>query len=209
MKVRGELALLIATVSLVCVIAALRLWTDISVWGLFSLRPDAILLGCVAALLRRRHASVSRIASSAPLMIGSCAVVVAAVTAGGWLGRTDGLGTVTVAVAAAVLTLGLVNQPTSFLGQALSFRPLQEIGRRSYGLYIWHLPIFRYIAQEDLSLPDPIIVGLKYGTTFLVAWIFFAVIEAPALRLKNRLRAPTRKVAAHNDVNRTGLVGGA
>ncbi len=201
LKVRGELALLLVTLSLVCAIVALRLWTEVSVWGLFHLRPDAILLGCVAALLRRRYRSVSLIASSAPLMVVSCGVLIVAVTTRGWFGRTDGLGTVTVALAAAILTLGLVKRPASLLGRGLSLGPLQEIGRRSYGLYIWHLPIFRYVAQEDLSLPDPILVGLKYGITFVVAWISFAVIETPALRLKNRLRAPAGEMATEIDAS--------
>lgn len=201
LKVRGELALLLTTVFFVCMIVALRLWTEISVWGLFSLRPDAILIGCIAALLRRRYRSASSLASSAPLLLASCVVLLVAVVTRGWLGRTDGLGTVTVAVAAAILTLGLVDQPTSLLGRAMSLRPMQEIGRRSYGLYIWHLPIFRYIAGEDLGLPDPLIVGMKYGLTFLVAWLSFALVETPALRLKNRLRAPSGRRLGSEEVS--------
>ena len=106
----------------------------------------------------------------------SIGILFLAITTHGWLAPPASLGTVLVAVAAAVLTLELVAKPFSPVGRILSITPFQEIGQRSYGLYIWHLPIFRWIAEQDLSIPDPISVGIKYGLTFTVAWISFRFI---------------------------------
>lgn len=192
LRLRGERLLLVVTAVIIVVIVTTRTTGGYSLYGLTGLRPDAILIGCVAAMLRRRSTVFGTAARTPALTIASTGILILAVSTRGWLGQTDRLGTVCVAIAAATLTLSLVASPNSRYAHFLSIRPLTEIGKRSYGLYIWHLPIFRWVAEQDFVIPDPVSVALKYGATFAVAWLSYRYVEAPALRLKKRFRPPTR-----------------
>jgi peptidoglycan/LPS O-acetylase OafA/YrhL len=73
--------------------------------------------------------------------------------------------------------------------QLLSSRVMRYIGRRSYALYMYHLPIF--VALESFRKPhDPTnffwITIARFAITFLVAELSYRVIERPALALKQR-----------------------
>ena len=58
-------------------------------------------------------------------------------------------------------------------------------GRISYGLYLWHIPVFFMIGSNPtwcgLQLQ-----GLRLATVFLVATLSFYLIEQPFLRLKGK-----------------------
>ena len=72
------------------------------------------------------------------------------------------------------------------------------IGRRSYGLYLWHFLIYRSVGsffhEHHPTNTDRITeLALKVGISFIVAAISYKVIEMPALRLKRRFQ-PTEAV---------------
>ncbi len=61
-------------------------------------------------------------------------------------------------------------------------RTLRWIGRHSYGLYLWHLPVFAVVLAW---LPGAGIVGTRLIAligSFVVAWLSMRVVEAPARR---------------------------
>ena len=198
-RIRGERLLLIVTLGIVAFVASGRLAGVADPYSFYSERPDALLIGCAAAMLRRRGVHFGPWPGLTFTTAVSIGILVLAVSTQGWLGRTAGLSVV--AAAAAVLTLSLVAQPKSVPGRLLSARPLLEVGKRSYGIYIWHLPIFRWFADQNFNIPDSVSVLLKYAATFAVAWISFRFIEAPALRLKTRLRAPASPFAGVSSGN--------
>lgn len=82
-------------------------------------------------------------------------------------------------------------------------QPLPAIGRISYGLYIFHWPIFSLIAAQKWPPLRGYLIAL--AATLVTAITSFVVIERPALRLKDRLRQkdappPARRRRPH--VNR-------
>lgn len=79
------------------------------------------------------------------------------------------------------------------LRRGLGLEILEWIGQRSYGLYLWHWPIFRLVAQEQVG---PAWILLRVVLTFLVAELSFHVIEKPFRRgLRQRFRAPFQGAA--------------
>jgi peptidoglycan/LPS O-acetylase OafA/YrhL len=105
------------------------------------------------------------------------------------------IGLTLVALFAAGLLL-LAMQPDTWLYKLLRLRPLTEIGRRSYGLYLVHsVPLFVLVTYVRPRLQAhhlgilflPIAVAYTFGT----AWLSFRYLESPFLRLKDRF-APNR-----------------
>jgi len=93
------------------------------------------------------------------------------------------------AVSSAILLLDLVERPRSALARALSARPLVRAGRISYGLYLWHWPIFLALTPALVNLSSPSLNLLRFATTWALAELSFALIERPALSWKRSWRS--------------------
>ena len=85
---------------------------------------------------------------------------------------------------AAVIPLSVSQAPRSVLARLLSLRPAVWIGERSYGMYLWHLPI--YLIIGDLGWSRGRIDLTRVGLTFVAAALSYRFIEQPFLRLKDR-----------------------
>ena len=94
-----------------------------------------------------------------------------------------------------VLLIVLATHPALHVGRWLAWRPLCWIGERSYGMYLWHWPIFQATrpgVDVGLSaLPDLV---LRVSLTALVAEVSYRFIEMPVRRgalgrLWSRVRA--------------------
>jgi len=92
---------------------------------------------------------------------------------------------VAVEVAAAVLIGFLVLGRDSAIHRAFSTRSMVTIGVWSYAIYLWHLPILKWLiaATGNNNLSAVLMVPLSFG----VAALSRRYVEAPFLRLKERL----------------------
>jgi peptidoglycan/LPS O-acetylase OafA/YrhL len=70
--------------------------------------------------------------------------------------------------------------------KALPMRLLEYVGRISYGLYLWHVPVYLLLLRE-VGIRNPQLRWLSLLFTLMVASLSFFVIELPFLRLKDRL----------------------
>ncbi len=103
-----------------------------------------------------------------------------------WMGR---IGYVLVAGAAALVVSDLVVGRHSLLAPLLETRPMVFVGKISYGLYLFHLPIYYMIEKV---MPDaPLVVRLvtKVGVSIGVASASFFWFERRFLRLKARFES--------------------
>ena len=83
------------------------------------------------------------------------------------------------AIIVAVL-IAAVSHPASPLGQILGKQPFKYIGERSYGLYLWHWPVF-LILRPGLDVPlegFPNLV-LRFAVTFGLAELSYRYVEMP------------------------------
>src|SRR5262249_1651694 len=86
----------------------------------------------------------------------------------------------------AAILLVLVAYPRQLLALVLGVAPLVWIGRVSYGLYLWHYPVYAAVDDWTTSWTPEEIVALKFGLTFPIAAASYGVVEQPLLRLKSR-----------------------
>jgi len=61
------------------------------------------------------------------------------------------------------------------------------LGKRSYGLYVWHFPIYFLISKLNKPWLAPVAVALAVVT----AWSSYRFIESPFLRIKARFKPQT------------------
>jgi peptidoglycan/LPS O-acetylase OafA/YrhL len=82
------------------------------------------------------------------------------------------------AVATAAVIASAVAVPAGPLARALALRPLVVVGRVSYGVYLWHWPVFLLLNHERTHLPALALflarIALTAGLTAL-SWLFVEV----------------------------------
>ena len=107
---------------------------------------------------------------------GVLAVLVLATDTSGWLYRG---GFLLFSVCVAVLLDGLRRAPSSLFSRALAWRPLVLVGVVSYGLYLWHWPVFLLLTPDRTQLAGPLLLALRFLVTGLIAAVSYRVIERP------------------------------
>lgn len=72
--------------------------------------------------------------------------------------------------------------------------PLRWIGRISYGLYLYHYPLYFAFGIKHPDHPEPSMtrLGLGLAGVFAVAWVSWWLIERPLVRLADRFRGSKR-----------------
>jgi peptidoglycan/LPS O-acetylase OafA/YrhL len=167
---RRHRAALILMLILVC--EAVRFWMSGSRFvGLLPwVAGLAILMGCLAAMWeltgRRCHAAVL-----------PCGIALI------WLGSTVPVAGYDVQNFGCVAVVLGVWSAKGVVATVLSWRPIVYLGRISYGLYVFHLPILSWLRP---LAPNPVVLGaVALAITVVVAatsWHFF---ERPILGLKS------------------------
>ena len=72
------------------------------------------------------------------------------------------------------------------LGTVLSIQPLRWIGTISYGIYLWHWPIFVYLNQARTGWSQPGLDLARVGLTLIVATASYYLVERPIRQHKLR-----------------------
>src|SRR5215472_10205914 len=100
------------------------------------------------------------------------------------------------ALAAAALVAGVVLDSGQPVARLLSTRLMVGIGRISYGLYLWHWPVYLALDGERTGLHGYVLAALRGGVTCVLAGASYALIERPAQRVRARPRLVLPAAAA-------------
>ncbi len=92
-----------------------------------------------------------------------------------------GLGYIPITLVSLALVAGAVVHPR---WPPLHLAPLRLAGRLSYGLYLWHIPMFPITLALVPNMNRILAVG---GGTVVATALSFVLVERPAMRLKRRL----------------------
>jgi peptidoglycan/LPS O-acetylase OafA/YrhL/lysophospholipase L1-like esterase len=85
-------------------------------------------------------------------------------------------------VLALVLIACAAHGDRSLVARALSAAPLAKIGLWSYGLYLWHWPLYCLLTRERVHASGLALTALRLGATFAVAIASFYLYEQPIRR---------------------------
>ncbi|MBM3674006.1 MAG: acyltransferase [Actinobacteria bacterium] len=94
-----------------------------------------------------------------------------------------------VAIAAAALVAAAMTPGVVRVGLALA--PLPAIGRISYGLYLWHWPIYLWLTGSRTGISGNTLLALRLLVTFAVAIVSYCFLERPVRQGRWRLTSGT------------------
>jgi len=162
-------------------------------------------LAALLALRSERHAELRE--SAAPVAqrsvtrgwrrVGLGGLAAAAAVATLWasthLSGTDEVlykgGMALIALAVAVVIAHVVLVPSGLSARLLSVQPLPALGRISYGIYLWHWPVFIAANADRTGLNGLTLFTVRCLLTVGIAFLSYVLVERP-IQLRMRLRRP-------------------
>ncbi len=84
----------------------------------------------------------------------------------------------------AVVTLiaAIVLLPQSLAASFFALAPIRQVGMISYGIYLWHFPLFLWLDASSTGVGGAALLVLRLGVTLLVSIASFFLIEQPIRR---------------------------
>lgn len=201
----GRRSIVIFLVLSIAAIAVHRgmLWHDLKgldrnlVYTRLDARTDSLLVGCIVGIL------ISRIALIEQKWVVSSISVLAVLSAAGMgyllltISSTSGFlyygGFTLIALMVAIVIAHLFVAPGRLFTLVLELPALRWFGRLSYGLYLWHLPI--YVLYDNLfprfgfrsyTLTIVLPFLIKFIVSVAISSLSFYLLEQPILKLKKR-----------------------
>jgi peptidoglycan/LPS O-acetylase OafA/YrhL len=154
-------------------------------------RGDGILAGCgLAAVLYSRQFQLSSKTSNALATIGLGFILLFSVVGDDHFALLYCGATTIVSVAATLVVAGCLLGPSSFVNNFLSSQAFVWLGKRSYGMYLWHWPMYEIARLSPFRWS---VVPIALGSTILVSYLSFRFIERPFLSLKDFLGSVSLK----------------
>ncbi|MBE9528135.1 MAG: acyltransferase [Proteobacteria bacterium] len=89
-------------------------------------------------------------------------------------------------VLTAIIILDIFISERSIVRRILSFKVFVWVGSISYGLYLWHYPVYRVMMMLKIQSQQVLIYGSI--VTLVIATLSYYLMERPILKLKKRLQ---------------------
>lgn len=209
------------TILAALVLRLVLVWKEqhpVAIYAITPTRIDALALGSLLAVLIRSPNGSSRLIGTARTVLPSAALGVILI-AGFW--GTDPYGkamqcvgyTLLGLIFSSALVLALPGSRASTWQKILEHRILRELGKYSYAIYLFHLPI-RSFLRSLLGGPDKIpfffgsqLPGLlafalvSLVLTFVLAWISWHLFEKRFLALKRFFPTPLSRPASRPEAD--------
>ena len=141
-----------------------------------ALIHESIFIGCFAALLRWHNYLKINLHFIIPFSLLLFTILIGVFPMPWYMELFKQGGRSLLAVITVIIILNLVKNPSSITSKILSLPILVFIGKISYALYLWHVPIFRWFKWHSTLLPWQTFV-LKILLTFLISTASFILIE--------------------------------
>jgi peptidoglycan/LPS O-acetylase OafA/YrhL len=155
-------------------------------------RAQALLIGALVAFVLHGRPAPSPAGMRRLAPVGAVAAVPVAVM----LWRADPgddrmfHGGYTVFAALGALVLVAATLPTGPVRAVLAVRPLVEIGRVSYGLYLWHWPVDLWLSPSRVGISGWPLFAVRTAVALAAAVLSFVVVESPIRERRSPLARP-------------------
>jgi peptidoglycan/LPS O-acetylase OafA/YrhL/lysophospholipase L1-like esterase len=158
-------------------------------------RAAALLVGALAALVLPFHRTVSvspRLRLPLEMLggVGLAGVVLCIACTDEYSSFLYRGGEVALAASTALLAMA-ASHPTTFVARALRIAPLRWIGPRSYGVYLWHLPVVAFMPETALAGMPVARSVVQVAIILVLAAASYRLIEEPIRR-----RGPVLRLGA-------------
>jgi peptidoglycan/LPS O-acetylase OafA/YrhL len=155
------------------------------VWFRFDTHISGLLLGaCLAAALRDPSATGLLERHSSRLLV--LPLIAIGLLQSDWEAPWVHIWGVWLMEWATIALLIAVNRRQGICYEMLAASPLVWVGRLSYGLYLWHYPIFKYLRENhDLTL----VIAIGLPLTFTLAALSHYTIERWVLQARDRMKS--------------------
>ena len=148
-------------------------------------RAQSLLVGAVLAILLAWHGPLR---AGAARLLQSAAIAGAIFTGWLWASASDDStllyrgGLLISAVAIAVIIAAVVQPQRGPLGRLLSLSPLRGLGRISYGVYLWHWPVYLVLTPVRTGWHGYGLLAVQVAVTLALAIASYYAIENPVRR---------------------------
>jgi peptidoglycan/LPS O-acetylase OafA/YrhL len=173
-RLAGRLAVMTAITVAAAPLIAVVWGGDAAYWATPA-RLAEILVGAWLAVVIAGRPLARGWASIPPLALGTLVVAAVALPADGGLMYRGALPLV--GVASALLIAGL--QVPGSSRSVLSWRPLVGLGRVSYGVYLFHWPIYVILDEARTGTAGVSLLALRLAATAVAATVSYVLIERP------------------------------
>jgi peptidoglycan/LPS O-acetylase OafA/YrhL len=154
-------------------------------------RSVSILVGCALALLLVERAHVPKVPQRLELV---APVLFVALVVIDWKRSLFAGPLLLTALCSAVLVLQALDR-SSPVARALAFAPMVFLGRISYGLYLWHLPVLAAFGVLGVGLTPMAVPAV--AVAILVATASYYLVERPFLRRRRQQAPESRPATVH------------
>ncbi len=176
----------------IVLIAFRRAWMWVHLAGIDRIyngsdtRADELLTGCALAVwLQLEWLPRGFFRSILRFLVGLAGLLILAVIARPLsAGSMYTFGLPAIELSIAIVIVGLLSGVAMPLQKLFELRPFVWVGRLSYGLYLWHVPIIGRAGGWRFLGPFRIVVGL--ALTFAVAVLSYYFVELRFLKLKEQ-----------------------
>jgi peptidoglycan/LPS O-acetylase OafA/YrhL len=173
------MALLTVTASIAAPVIAIVWGPDAAYWATPA-RLAEILLGALAAMLLSGRVLPAGARFLAPVGLAGLCLLVVWLPAGRGPAYEGGLPLI--ALLSVFLVIGL--EVPGALRTVLGAAPLVLVGRVSYGLYLYHWPVFVILDPPRTGLDGPALLALRLAVTAGVTALSYVALERPVRSLR-------------------------
>jgi peptidoglycan/LPS O-acetylase OafA/YrhL len=199
---RGRILSLLGLAAIASLTCRIALWmagaSPMRLYNGLDTRADSLLAGCMLSVMLSFGILKPRYALKLPAMLAICILVLPGLL---MIFRSQWsdpfmflIGYALAACTSAAIIFVAVGPNSGWLKTVLSFPPLVWIGKVSYGVYLWHYPVFKYF--QNLGLPPAWKFAGMLAFVFMIAALSYYGLEKPFLRMKQRFQTPSPKCTA-------------